>query len=397
MSHPVPQGFRLAGVHCGIKSNAAKEDLTLIVTDKDSVAAGVYTQNLVVAASVTQNRAKTPCENFRVVVVNSGNANACTGERGAKDCREMTRLAAAAVGGSEGQALVMSTGIIGHFLPMEKIKNGIAAAAAKLGTNAEAFDSAVRGITTTDKFLKTASRSVEIGGQKIQITAMAKGAGMIGPNMATMLCVVMTDAALSASLAQQLLTHAAELSFNCISVEGHTSTSDTALLLASGATGAAPTSDTDRAAFQQTLDDVCIELAKLIPTDGEGSTHLITLDVTGCATRADAHQIAKTVANSPLVKTAITGNDPNWGRIVSAAGYAGVAFDPDKVTLTINDMLIYESGMPTVYDAKRVSESMRDNHEVRLVLAFGEGAASVRFWASDLTVEYVNFNSDYST
>ncbi|HUG69177.1 MAG TPA: bifunctional glutamate N-acetyltransferase/amino-acid acetyltransferase ArgJ [Pirellulaceae bacterium] len=397
MSHPVPKGFRLAGVHCGIKSNAAKEDLTLIVTDTDSVAAGVYTQNLVVAASVTQNRAKTPCENFRVVVVNSGNANACTGERGAEDCREMTRLAAEAVGASEGQALAMSTGIIGHFLPMEKVKNGIAAAAAKLGTSHEAFDSAVRGITTTDKFLKTASRSVNIGGQPIQITAMAKGAGMIGPNMATMLCVVMTDAALPAAVAQELLTHAAECSFNCISVEGHTSTSDTALLLASGATGVTLTNESDRATFQQALDEVCIELAKLIPSDGEGATHLITLDVTGCATRADAHRIAKTVADSPLVKTAITGNDPNWGRIVSAAGYAGVPFDPEKVTLTINDTLIYESGMPVSYDARRVSESMRDHHEVHLVLAFREGDAGVRFWASDLTVEYVNFNSDYST
>jgi glutamate N-acetyltransferase/amino-acid N-acetyltransferase len=309
----------------------------------------------------------------------------------------MTRLAAETVGASEGQALVMSTGIIGHFLPMEKIKNGIAAAATKLGTNSEAFESAVRGITTTDKFLKTASRSVEIGGKPIQITAMAKGAGMIGPNMATMLCVVMTDAALSAAAAQELLTHAAERSFNCISVEGHTSTSDTALLLASGATGVALTDDSDRTAFQQTLDDVCIELAKLIPSDGEGATHLITLDVTDCATRADAHRIAKTVANSPLVKTAITGNDPNWGRIVSAAGYAGVPFDPEKVTLTINGWLIYESGMPVAYDAKLVSESMRANHEVHLVLAFYEGEASVRFWASDLTVEYVNFNSDYST
>jgi glutamate N-acetyltransferase/amino-acid N-acetyltransferase len=397
MSHPVPQGFRLAGVHCGIKSNAAKEDLTLIVTDTDGVAAGVYTQNLVVAASVIQNRAKTPYESFRAVVVNSGNANACTGERGATDSREMARLAAEAIGAREGQALVMSTGIIGHFLPMEKIKNGIATAAAKLGTNSESFDSAVRGITTTDKFLKTASRSVEIGGQPIQITAMAKGAGMIGPNMATMLCVVMTDAALSAAVAQELLTHATERSFNCISVEGHTSTSDTALLLASGATGVALANESDRAAFQHALDDVCIELAKLIPSDGEGATHLITLDITGCATRADAHRIAKTVANSPLVKTAITGNDPNWGRIVSAAGYAGVPFDPEQATLTINDVLIYESGMPAAYDAKLVSESMRDHHEVRIVLAFREGEASVRFWASDLTVEYVNFNSDYST
>ena len=149
--------------------------------------------------------------------------------------------------------------------------------------------------------------------------------------------------------------------------------------------------------LQQTLDEVCIELAKLIPSDGEGATHLITLDVTGCASRADAHHIAKTVANSPLVKTAFTGNDPNWGRIVSAAGYAGVPFDPAKVTLTINGMLIYEAGMPAAYDAKLVSESMRDNREVHVVLAFSEGDASVRFWTSDLTVEYVNFNSDYST
>lgn len=397
MSHPVPKGFRLAGVHCGIKSNAAKEDLTLIATDSEATAAGVYTQNLVVAASVTQNRAKTPCGTFRVVVINSGNANACTGERGERDSREMARLAAATVGGSEQQALVMSTGIIGHFLPMEKIETGIDAAAAKLGDETAAFESAVRGIMTTDKFQKTASRSIEIDGQPVQITAMAKGAGMIGPNMATMLCVVMTDASLTAAVAQELLTHAAERSFNCISVEGHTSTSDTALLLASGASGVAPTSEADRAAFQQTLDEVCIELAKLIPSDGEGATHLITLDVTGCASRAEAHCIAKTVANSPLVKTAITGNDPNWGRIVSAAGYAGVAFDPAKVTLTINGMLIYEAGMPAAYDAKSVSESMRANHEVHLVLTFTEGDASVRFWASDLTVEYVNFNSDYST
>ncbi|MCA9119160.1 MAG: bifunctional glutamate N-acetyltransferase/amino-acid acetyltransferase ArgJ [Planctomycetaceae bacterium] len=397
MTHPVPKGFRLAGVHCGIKSNTAKEDLTLIATEKAGTAAGVYTQNLVVAASVTQNRAKTPSDNFRVVVVNSGNANACTGTRGDRDCREMARLAGDAVGGNESQALVMSTGIIGHFLPMDRIESGITAASAKLAANDEAFDSAVRGITTTDKFLKKASRSVRIAGQSVQITAMAKGAGMIGPNMATMLCVVMTDAELTASLAQEMLTHAAELSFNCISVEGHTSTSDTALLLASGASGVAPISSTDKAAFQQTLDSVCIELAKLIPSDGEGATHLITLDVTGCATRGDARRIAKTVTESPLVKTAITGNDPNWGRIVSAAGYAGVSFDPAKVTLTINDTLIYEAGMPVTYDEKQVSDSMRGSFEVRLELAFGEGDASIRFWASDLTVEYVNFNSDYST
>lgn len=397
MSHPVPKGFRLAGVHCGLKSNGSTEDLTLITTDAESVAAGVYTQNLVVAPSVTQNRAKTPHDHFRTLVVNSGNANACTGERGEQDCREMGRLAAESVGASEAQALVMSTGIIGHFLPMDKIANGIAGAAAKLGSDDQAFDSAVRGITTTDKFLKTASRSITIAGQPVQVTTMAKGAGMIGPNMATMLCAVMTDAALSPAEAQQMLTQAVDKSFNCITVEGHTSTSDMVLLLASGAAGVAPTNDDDRAALQEALDEVCIEVARMIPTDGEGATHLITLDVTGCQTRADARRIAKTVAESALVRTAITGNDPNWGRIVSAAGYAGVVFDPAKVTLRINDALIYETGMPAGYDEKQVSESMRDNHEVRITLAFDEGNESVRFWASDLTVEYVKFNSEYTT
>lgn len=397
MSHPIPQGFRVAGVACGIKAEVGKEDLTLIVCDEVGVAAGVYTQNLVVAPSVTQNRAKTPHENFRVVVVNSGNANACTGERGDQDCREMGRLAAAAIGGTEDQALVMSTGIIGHFLPMEKVQAGITAAAKQLGTDNDAFDSAVRGITTTDKFLKTANRSISLSGKSVQVTAMGKGAGMIGPNMATMLCAVMTDAKLDAATAQSLLSDAVDKSFNCISVEGHTSTSDMVLLLASGKSNVGIESDDDRQAMQEAIDEVCIEVAKLIPSDGEGATHLVTIDVAGCRSRDEAHRIAKTVAESGLVRTAITGNDPNWGRIVSAAGYAGVTFDPANVSLKINDTLIYEAGMPVEYDEKSVSESMRDNHEVRLELTVGTGSESIRFWGSDLTVDYVTFNSEYTT
>ncbi len=397
MTHPVPKGFRLAGVSCGIKSEAGKEDLTLIVCDEVGVAAGVYTQNLVVASSVTQNRAKTPHENFRVVVVNSGNANACTGDQGEKDCSEMARLAAEVVGGVEGQALVMSTGIIGHFLPMEKVRAGIAAAAKQLGTDDNAFNMAVRGITTTDKFLKTASRTIELSGQPVQVTAMAKGAGMIGPNMATMLCNVMTDAKLNANEAQALLTHAVNRSFNCITVEGHTSTSDMVLLLASGASGVGIASDSDREILQQAIDEVCIEVARMIPSDGEGATHLVTIDIMGSSSRDDAHRIAKTVAESGLVRTAITGNDPNWGRIVSAAGYAGVAFDPNAVTLRINGTLIYEAGMPVSYDEKAVSESMRENFEVNVELGFGEGDTNLRFWGSDLTCDYVTFNSEYTT
>jgi glutamate N-acetyltransferase/amino-acid N-acetyltransferase len=309
----------------------------------------------------------------------------------------MTRLAAEAVGASEDQALGMSTGIIGVFLPMEKIAQGIGGAKDKLACDAAAFDSAVRGITTTDKFVKTASRAVEIDGRAVQVTAMAKGAGMIGPNMATMICIVMTDAALDAPSAQRVLSTAVNESFNCMSVEGHMSTSDTVLLLASGASGARPATAAAERQLQEAVTAVCIDLAKLIPTDGEGASHLITIDVKGCATREDAQQIAKTVANSALVKTGIAGADPNWGRVVSAAGYAGVQFDPTKLTLSINETLVYENSMPVAFDEAAVSASLRDNHEAHLELTLGEGDCDTRFWTSDLTPDYVRFNSDYKT
>jgi glutamate N-acetyltransferase/amino-acid N-acetyltransferase len=376
MNHPVPQGFRLAGVHCGVKSDPSKEDVTLITTDSDSVAAGVYTQNVVHAASVKQNRAKTPFDRFRVVVVNSGNANACTGERGAQDARELTRLAAESVGATEDQALGMSTGIIGEYLSMDRLAAGVTAVREKLGTNKAAFDSAVRGITTTDKFVKVASRSVEIDGQAVQVTAMAKGAGMIGPNMATMLCVAMTDAALDAPTAQRILSAAVDESFN---------------------SGIQVSNASAEQRLQDALTAVCVELARMIPTDGEGASHLITIDVKGCATREDARQIAKTVADSPLVKTGIAGADPNWGRIISAAGYAGVQFDASQLTLSINGTLVYENSMPFPFDDTKVSASIRDNHETHLELTLGEGDAAIRFWTSDLTVDYVRFNSEYTT
>lgn len=397
MSQPVPKGFRLAGVHCGVKSDPEKEDLTLIATDKDAVAAGVYTQNVVHAASVRQNRKKTPFDRCRVVVVNSGNANACTGERGEHDSREMGRLAAETVGASEPQALVMSTGIIGEYLPMDKLAAGITAAQGRLGSDADAFDSASRGITTTDKFVKTASRTLDIDGAEVQVTAMAKGAGMIGPNMATMLCVVMTDAQLTPDVATAILNAAVDKSFNSMSVDGHVSTSDTVLLLASGASGVACDTSDQQQTLRQVVTDVCIELARMIPTDGEGASHLITIDVKGCSCREDARQIAKTVADSPLVKTGIAGADPNWGRIVSAAGYAGVRFDPEQLSLSINGSLVYEKGRPVAFDAPAVSASIRDNHETHLELSFGEGDAGTRFWTSDLTAEYVRFNSEYTT
>lgn len=393
----IPRGFKFAGVHAGIKRNPAKEDVTLIVADQPAVAAGVYTQNLVYAAPVAYDRERTPSDQVRCVVVNSGNANACTGERGLNDAREMARLAAATCGANADQALVMSTGIIGEFLPMEKIAAGITACAGQLADDEAAYQSAARGILTTDKGVKAVSRSVQVAGQEIRLAGMAKGAGMIGPRMATLLGVLLTDAKLTVADAQAALSDAIADSFNCISVEGHMSTNDTVLLLASGAAGGAPLAGADLEAFRKALKETAIELAKMIPDDGEGATHLMVIDVVGAKTRDDAHRIAQTIADSALVKTAIHGGDPNWGRIVSAAGYAGVPFNPAGVGLTVNDYPLYANGAPVKFDAATVSQSMQNNRETHIVLSLSEGDAKVRFWSSDLTVEYVKFNADYHT
>jgi glutamate N-acetyltransferase/amino-acid N-acetyltransferase len=220
---------------------------------------------------------------------------------------------------------------------------------------------------------------------------------MIGPNMATMLGVVLTDAALSTADAQQLLGEVVDETFNCISVEGHMSTNDSVLLLANGAAGGAAPSGPDLKAFRQALAEVCGDLARAIPADGEGATHLITLDVQGCQSAAAAREIARTVANSPLVKTAVAGADPNWGRILSAAGYSGIEFDPARVELSINGSVLYRAGAPVDFDAAAVSAAIRGARETHVVLRFGEGEAAARFWTTDLTAEYVRLNADYHT
>ena len=398
----IPLGFQFAGVHAGIKRNPEKEDLTLVHCPGGAVAAGVYTTNLVYAAPVAVDRERTPSQDIRVVIVNSGNANACTGERGLADAREMARHAAAATGADEKQALVMSTGVIGQFLPMDKIAAGATIAASKLAADEAAFTAAARGILTTDKDVKIASHSLDIGGATVRIAGMCKGAGMIGPQMATMLCLVTTDAALTPDTAQLALRTAVDDSFNCISVEGHMSTNDTVLLLASGATRTRSVSDGPLtgealAAFQATLNALCIQLARQIADDGEGASHLIALEIHGCKTKGDARQIARTIANSALVKTAVAGGDPNWGRIVSAAGYAGVPFNPSDVDLSINGFSLYQRGAPVPFDAKTVSTAIKSARETSLVLTLREGDASIRFWTSDLNVEYVRFNADYTT
>ncbi len=393
----VPIGFRLAGVHCGIKQDPAKEDLTLVVCDRPATAAAVYTQNLIVAAPVVLDRERTPNGHTRVVVINSGNANACTAERGLVDARRMAELAGVACGASANDALVLSTGIIGEYLPMQQIEQGVPLAYSHLGNDEAALTSAARGMMTTDAFEKIAGRQLSIDGSQICITGFAKGAGMIGPNMATMLAVVMTDAAVAPADAQRILADTVDTTFNCIQVDGHTSTNDTVLLLASGGGGSPTLVGDDLNLFQEGLLAVCTELARAIPSDGEGASHLITIDVRGCGSLEDARKIARAIASSPLVKTAISGCDPNWGRMVSAAGYAGVSFDPNRVGLKLNGFELYREGAPVEFKAREVSTSIRENSEARIEIDLGGGDASTRFWTSDLTADYVRLNSDYHT
>lgn len=397
MTISVPKGFQMAGVHCRIKRDKRRQDLSLVMSETPASAAGVYTQNLVYAAPVALDRSRTPSDRIRSVVICSGVANACTGERGLRDAEEMARLAALACGAEPDQALVLSTGVIGSFLPMDKITQGISAAAVKLGRSETSLIAAARGMLTTDTIHKLAGRTVTIDGREIQVTGMAKGAAMMGPNMATMLALVMTDAPLSPAATQAALSTATADSFNCMSVDGHMSTNDTVLLLANAAAGGDPLSADGLAAFQTALNEVCVDLAKAIAGDGEGATHLVTIDVTGCRDRESALEIAKTVANSPLVKTALHGADPNWGRIVSAAGYSNIPFNPNGVTLRLNGFLLYENGAPVEFDGHAVSTSIRDHRDTLIELNFSEGNASRRFWTADLTAEYVRLNADYHT
>ncbi|MFM8570271.1 MAG: bifunctional glutamate N-acetyltransferase/amino-acid acetyltransferase ArgJ [Pirellula sp.] len=398
----LPKGFRFAGVSAGIKSRAGAKDVALIVSDEPCSAAGVYTTNQIVAAPVVLSRSRTPSPKLRGIVVNSGNANACTGLQGELDAAEMTQLAAHSIGSTSNlkaeDFLVMSTGIIGRKLPMNKIRAGIEQAAKKLGESESHFFDAVDGIMTTDAFRKTAHRSIRTSKSSYSMVGMCKGAGMIGPKMATMLAIVVTDAPIEATQAQRLLQAAANRSFNCISVEGHMSTNDSLVLLAQAPSDQHPTlDDADLAIFETELTELCIELAKKIPDDGEGATHLLEICVRGANTQADADAIARSIALSNLVKTAITGGDPNWGRIVSAAGYAGVPIQPKRTALKINHLPLFDAGEPLDFDAKQVSESIRGSKLTLIELDVGLGPGSATHWTTDLNTEYVRFNSEYTT
>ena len=391
----LPLGYSAAGVACGIKSDPTKLDLALFLSDRPAAAAGVFTQNQVVGAPVKVSRSRVPSSTIRGVVLNSGCSNACTGQRGIDDAEWMTAAVAEQVGCPPEDILVCSTGIIGHYLPRQKLAEGIPIVSKWVTATDAGFLNAAQAMMTTDTVPKQAVRTLELGGKIVTISGACKGAAMIAPNMATMLAVVMTDARLVPEVVQSMISKAVATSFNCISVDQHTSTSDTVLFLANGATGIT-IGDAQLKPFQQALEEVCQELSQKIIRDAEGAEHFVTVDVVGCRSNDEAYRMAKAVCDSPLVKTAICGNDPNWGRIVSAAGYAGVPFREEECSLSINGIEVYQAGAPTKFDPDQVSAAMKTG-EVHFVLTFTHGDAESRCWTCDLTAEYVRLNADYST
>jgi glutamate N-acetyltransferase/amino-acid N-acetyltransferase len=395
------RGYRFAGVACGIRpgGDPLRRDLALIVSDTPAAAAGAFTQNRVRAAPVRVSQERLPSADVRGVVVCSGNANACTGPQGLDDARRMTALAAERLSCQERQVLVCSTGVIGRTLPMEKIEAGIRSASERLAVGHDPVSDAAHAILTTDTRTKVFTRAVDIDGTAIQLTGMAKGAAMIGPNMATMLAFVFSDAAVRPDDLLTLTRRCADQTFNCVRVEGHTSTNDTLLVLANGqaAPRSAPLSGDGLAKYAAALTAVCADLAQAIAADAEGANHLLTIDVEGTRDDEEARKVAKAVADSPLVKTAIAGADPNWGRIVSAAGYAGVPFEEEHLSLWLGDLPLYQAGVPQPFDPATASAYLKRERHVHLRLRFTLGAGRATVWSCDLTEEYVRLNADYTT
>jgi glutamate N-acetyltransferase/amino-acid N-acetyltransferase len=340
-------------------------------------------------------RERLPSKRARGIVICSGNANACTGSQGLDDARRMAEEAGTAIGASPEQMLVCSTGVIGKLLPMDVISAGIVKAGRELAEGAPALERAARAILTTDTRIKISTRFLSVDGADFRATGFAKGAAMIGPNMATMLAFVLTDAAVEPADLAGIARRVADQTFNCVSVEGHTSTNDSLIVLANG-TGR-PFKNRALAMFEDAVGAVCTDLARAMADDAEGASHLVTIEVDGTRTATDARAIAKAVAESALVKTAIFGADPNWGRIVSAAGYAGVPFDEAQLSLWLNDTLLFQAGTPVPFDAAALSAFMKQNREliIRLELTLGSGCCT--FWTCDLTYDYVRLNAEYTT
>lgn len=401
-------GFDAVGIAAGIKKNNAM-DLAIIASQVPCRAAAVFTKNSFAAAPVThgQRLLSFNPEQTHGVVINSGNANACTGTEGDANTQRMAELVEQSIGAMDNSIFVMSTGVIGAQLPMDKILSGIPTAVSTL--HADGWESAAMAIMTTDTVHKVRSRTVKIGGQAVKLTGICKGAGMIHPDMATMLSVIATDAYIAQPLLQEALSYASNRSFNRISVDGDTSTNDTVLVLANGLAEHNEIVDATSAEFTQfrdALTEICTDLAQALVRDGEGVTKFIAINVNGGTSNEDAHLAANTIAISPLCKTAFYGNDANWGRFVMALGRSGAQVDPDACSIFISsgpsadklgaELQLLDSGAPTGYaEDDAMAIFAQPEIDVRIELAQGNGSATV--WTCDLSHEYVSINADYRT
>ena len=392
-----PQGFKAAGVHAGIKKNG-KEDIGLIYSTAPTVVAAKFTTNKMAAAPVLVSREAVSQGKVRAIVVNSGCANACTGDQGLTNARIMAHKTAQLLNLDDCEVVVASTGVIGVPLPMDKVTAGISQAAAKLSENG--YEAMLAAIMTTDTFPKTCAYEFTLGGKLCKIAGIAKGAGMIHPNMATMLSFITTDVAIEPELLNLALSQVVELSYNMISVDGDTSTNDTVAVLANGQAGNELIAAADSQIYQEfytALKTVCTELAQLIVRDGEGATKFLEINVAGAAHFADAKCAAMAIAKSPLVKTAFFGQDPNWGRILCAVGYSGAKTQLDKTSLAIGDLTIVENGQGVFgFEPARLKEIMAAK-DIAITVNLGQGEAAATVWTCDFSYEYVKINGEYTT
>jgi glutamate N-acetyltransferase/amino-acid N-acetyltransferase len=408
-SRALPRGFRFAAASCGLKKrgHTGTLDVALIVSDAPASAAAVFTQNLVQAPPVILSRAHVQASGdaMRAVIVNSGNANCSTGPGGIAASRATAQRVAKILGCRIKQVVVCSTGVIGVPLPVERILKAAPGLAAALASSPRAFDGLTRAIMTTDTRPKRAAASCRIGGKTVRVAGCAKGAGMIHPNMATMLSFVVTDAAIAPRVLDRALREVVARTFNCITVDGDSSTNDTLLVLANGASGARNITRAgggDYTNFVAALERVCKALAIGIVEDGEGATHLVEIEVRGAPSARAATQVAQTIAGSSLVKTALAGADPNWGRILAAAGRAGVPFNPDHAEIWLGGIKMYGPPKGSSYSVALPLDERAAHHRlleknVPILIDLHHGRAAARVWTCDFTQEYVHINASYRT
>ena len=395
----LPRGFGFAATNCGLRK-PPNLDLGLILAEKPVAAAGVFTQNLIQAAPVVLSRSHLQAANSRIraVIVNSRNANCATGTVGMAAAKTTAQEVAREIGCEPEQVLVCSTGVIGVPLRVERILAAVPGLAHSVAGTPEAFDGFTHAIMTTDTRPKWAAANCILGGKKVRLLGCTKGAGMIHPNMATMLGYIVTDAAIRASVLQRALSTVVRTTFNAITVDGDTSTNDTVLVLASGEAGnrALAPQSADYRRFLAALEELCHSLALQIVGDGEGASHVIEIEVRGASSNAAAEKVARTIAGSPLVKTMFAGADPNWGRILAAAGRAGVKFDPEKTDIHMGGLLTCRNGMEHPFSEQKAHQRLMKSF-VPVVVDLGGGSGRARVWTCDFTTDYVHINAAYRT